>query len=113
MHTVHYPSEKEGSGYIAAALGIMFSVDKHNARLTAPERMVIDNFFESLLWDKVKGPVVSNLVTYGDLINVVDFHNRWIYQGSVTTPPCAQKVFWNSLSTIYPISQRTLDNFKK
>jgi len=91
----------------------MFSVDKHTAILTAAERMVIDNFFESLKWHEDTGPVVSNLVAYGDLINVVDFHNRWVYQGSVTTPPCAQKVFWNELSTIYPITQETLTNFKK
>lgn len=56
--------------------------------------------------------MVSNLVAYGDLVNIVDFSNRWVYQGSVTTPPCAQKVFWNEISTIYPISQATLDNFR-
>jgi len=114
MHTVHYPSEPDSEGYIAAALGIMFSVDKYTAKLTDAERMVVDNFFESLQWDlETANPMVSNLVAYGDLVNIVDFNNRWVYQGSVTTPPCAQKVFWNEISTIYPISQSTLDNFKK
>lgn len=51
MHTVHYPSEADSEGYIAAALGIMFSVDKYTAKLTDAERMVVDNFFESLQWD--------------------------------------------------------------
>jgi hypothetical protein len=78
MHTVHLPKEKD-SGYLAAALGIMFSVNKHNAKLTPAERMVIDNFFESLQWDKDVGPVVSDIVAYGNLVNVVDFDNRWIY----------------------------------
>ena len=41
-------------------------------------------------------PVVD-LVTYGDLMNMVDKKNRWVYQGSVTTPPCAQRVYWNVL----------------
>lgn len=126
MHTVHYPKVQasppnaDGSdfiketGYLAAALGINFSVNKYTAVLSEAERMVIDNFFESLSWDDVsKTPVVSNLVAYGDLITLVDFDNRWVYQGSVTTPPCAQKVFWNEVSTIYPIKQSTLDNFKK
>ena len=111
MHTVHYPKQK--NGYVAAALGIMFSVKSYNAKLTDAERMVIDNFFDTLQWDKDNKPVISNLIAYGDLINIIDFNNRWVYQGSVTTPPCAQKVFWNEVSTIYPISQETLDNFKK
>ena len=52
MHTVHYPEgENKDNGYLAAALGIMFSVDKYTAQLTAAERMVIDNFFESLKWE--------------------------------------------------------------
>jgi len=91
----------------------MFSVQSYTAKLSAAEKMVIDNFFATLQWDELTAEPVSNLVAYGDLVNLVDFHNRWVYQGSVTTPPCAQKVFWNELSTIYPISQTTLDNFKK
>jgi len=74
---------------LAAALGIMFSVKSYTAQLTAAERMVIDNFFDTLQWEKDGKPVISNLIAYGDLINIIDFNNRWVYQGSVTTPPCA------------------------
>lgn len=56
-------------------------------------------------------PVV-NLVTYGDLMTMVDTDNRWVYKGSVTTPPCAQSVYWNVLYTIYPISQKHLDQMR-
>lgn len=77
--------------------------------------MIIDNFFTTLQWNDVTteapGPT-ANLVAYGDLVNIIDFHNRWVYQGSVTTPPCAQKVFWNEVSTVYPISQSVVDAFK-
>ena len=55
---------------------------------------------------------MASHVAYGNLINMVDFNNRWVYSGSVTTPPCARKVFWNELSTVYPIKQRHLDQFK-
>jgi len=53
MHTVHYPREsvKGESGYLAAALGIMFSVNSATAQLSKAERMVIDNFFNTLQWD--------------------------------------------------------------
>merc|ERR1719272_1977950 len=42
----------------------------------------------------------------------VDMQNRWTYRGSVTTPPCATAVYWNVLTTIYPIKQKHLDQFK-
>jgi carbonic anhydrase len=42
----------------------------------------------------------------------VDLTNRWVYKGSVTTPPCATMVYWNVLSTIYPIKQVHIDLFK-
>ena len=45
-------------------------------------------------------------------MQLVDMDNRWIYKGSVTTPPCARFVYWNVLSTVYPISARHLDLFK-
>lgn len=43
---------------------------------------------------------------------MVDMNNRWIYKGSVTTPPCKQNVYWNVLRTVYPIKQKHLDQFK-
>jgi len=52
------------------------------------------------------------MVLYGNLMEMVDSNNRWIYAGSVTTPPCARFVYWNVLSTIYPVSQKHLDQFK-
>ena len=43
---------------------------------------------------------------------MVNTRDRWVYKGSVTTPPCATYVYWNVLTTIYPIKQATLDSFK-
>lgn len=103
MHTVHYPTETK-SGFIAAAMGIIFSVEDYTANLSKAEEMVIDTFFDSLKWGDMteKGPTVD-IVTYGNLMEMVDNKNRWIYKGSVTTPPCATAVYWNVLSTIYPV----------
>lgn len=104
MHSVHLAREANKGGAFGAALGIMFSVDKYTADLTWSEQRVIDNFFDSLKWSEVDGsPVVDN-VFYGDLMNMVNFEDRWIYKGSLTTPPCTTYVYWNLLRTIYPIS---------
>ena len=45
-------------------------------------------------------------------MNLIDWNNRWVYKGSVTTPPCNTMVFWNVLATIYPIKARHLKAFK-
>lgn len=118
MHTVHYPdiAPYDGTGlfandFMASAVGLVFSVDKYTADLTFAEQQVIDNFFDSLKWDDTGSPVVD-MVTYGSLMEMVDSNNRWVYKGSVTTPTCATFVYWNVLSTIYPVSQKHLDLFK-
>jgi len=57
--------------------------------------------------------VTVDEVSYGEIMMMFDMNNRWTYKGSVTTPPCAQNVFWNVLTTVYPIKQKHLDQFKK
>lgn len=58
-------------------------------------------------------PVIADLVTYGNMMELVDFNNRWAYKGSLTTPPCTTFVYWNVLSSIYPIKKEHLDLFDK
>mmetsp|Transcript_4057 Transcript_4057/g.6863 ORF Transcript_4057/g.6863 Transcript_4057/m.6863 type:complete len:192 (-) Transcript_4057:258-833(-) len=111
MHTVHFPLE-EKNGFIAAALGIMFSVDDYNTDLTWSQQKIVDTFFETLKWDSTTDEVAVDLITYGSLVEMVEFNRRWIYKGSVTTPTCATYVYWNVLSTVYPISQKHLDMFR-
>jgi carbonic anhydrase len=48
MHTVHHIKKGEENGFAAAALGIMFSVDKYTAKLDDKGKEVIDKFFKSL-----------------------------------------------------------------
>ena len=52
------------------------------------------------------------MILYGDLMDIVDTNNRWVYKGSVTTPPCDRYVYWNVLSKIYPISEKHLQLIK-
>ena len=116
MHTVHYPEETK-EGFIAAALGIVFSIENYTAKLSWAEERIIDTFFDSLQFDDttaagVTGPVID-MVTYGNLMQMVDFNNRWVYKGSVTTPPCATNVYWNVLQTIYPVKAKHVELFKE
>ena len=44
-------------------------------------------------------------------MNMIDTDNRWVYKGTLTTPPCTGFVYWNVLNTVYPISKKHLDQF--
>ena len=89
MHTVFQGDPNTDTDvFKAAALGVLFSVNDYNIKLSKAEQLIIDTFFETLDWAKEDDPTV-NLVTYGDFLNMVDLNNRWAYKGSVTTPPCA------------------------
>jgi hypothetical protein len=92
-------------------MGIMFSVNDFNANLDKWQEDIIDEFFESLQWTTSdSNPRVAE-VPYGNLMMMVDMTHRWIYKGSVTTPPCDTYVYWNVLRTVYPIKQKYVDQF--
>ena len=116
MHTVHLPTQPNPTnGYMAAAVGIMFSVNKYNAKLTWAEEKIIENFFENINFDAITDADTSapvDWILYNDLLSLVNTDNRWVYRGSVTTPPCAQNVYWNVMTTVYPIKQEIVDKFK-
>jgi carbonic anhydrase len=42
---------------------------------------------------------------------MVDTRNRWVYKGSVTTPPCATFVYWNVVRDVYPISAKHYEQY--
>ena len=112
MHTVHLPKEVKGN-IKYAAVGVFFSVNDHNAVLTPEQERVIDRFFESLNWNvTTSNPAVAE-VPYGELMMMVDTDNRWVYKGSVTTPPCDTIVYWNVLRTVYPIKEKYFNQFKE
>ena len=50
-------------------------------------------------------------VPYGQLMMMADMDNRWVYKGSVTTPPCDTFVYWNVVQRVFPIKQAHLDQF--
>merc|ERR1719263_1543318 len=92
----------------------MFSVDSPSRKFSDKEVAVVDAFFDSLQWEKTadkKRNVKVPQVSYGELMMMVDMDNRWTYRGSVTTPPCAENVYWNVVRTVYPIKRKHLKQF--
>lgn len=116
MHTVHLADETNKANMFAAAMGIMYSVNDYDkGKCDDACVKVIDTFFDNLKWEETndkKRNVKVNEVTYGELMMMVDMDNRWTYKGSVTTPPCAENVYWNVVRTVYPIKARHLQQFK-
>lgn len=45
-------------------------------------------------------------------MNLLQTDKRWVYTGSLTTPPCTEKVFWNVATKVYPINGRHLSAFQ-
>ena len=82
MQTIH-KAENSINGFGYAAVGILFSVNEYTAKLTHAEQKIIDTFFDSIDFTKTNDPVQS-LITFGDLMNMVDTDNRYVYKGSKT-----------------------------
>lgn len=105
MHTVHLPKTTDPQGFLAAALGIIFDTENYDKSVSDDTRKIIDDFFDSLMLNDQTDPQ-SPEVKYGQLIDALDTDNRWVYKGSVTTPPCGKIVYWNVLAKVYPVSKR-------
>jgi carbonic anhydrase len=51
-------------------------------------------------------------IPFGELMSEIDTNNRWVYKGSLTTPPCTKLIYWNVVSTVYPIKEKHLNLFR-
>ena len=87
----------------------MFSQNDYTTIEDSTYEKVIDDFFESLQWDKIDMDPIADDIGFGDLMKVVDFENRWAYKGSLNVPPCTKYVYWNVLTTIYPIKAKHIE----
>lgn len=77
MHTVHLPYDgnqpvKAYNGFVAAAMGLMFSVDEPSRKFKDWEIKIIDDFFDSLQWTDSKTEPLVPEVPYGKLMMFVD-----------------------------------------
>ena len=84
--------------YKYGAVSIFFSTDKFD-QISDENKAIVNNFFSNILSNE------KSDVNLDGLMEIVDWNNRWIYKGSMTTPPCEQFVYWNIIKKVYPISQ--------
>lgn len=58
-------------------------------------------------WNKIDASHEVSLINYSNFVKILDLTQRWIYKGSLTTPPCLSAsdefVYWNVLHAVYPI----------
>jgi len=113
MHVVHLPDSpttEENTALFACAMGLMFDVDDYDQSVTDDQKQIINTFFDTLDYGNAATPVPST-VALGALLEMADFENRYAFRGSLTTPPCTRNIYFNVLSTIYPIRQSDLDKY--
>lgn len=123
FHVVHAPSfqlsdssKKDNSKYLYGVIGIFFdTAEEYNTTATAEEKNAVDQFMISMAagMNKENDEVSIISMAIGNLMQVLDFGNRWTYEGSLTTPPCSTSVQWNVLKKVLPISKDQLAMFKK
>ena len=110
MHTVHFP-ETESPDIVASALGIIFDTKRYNKKISEDTIEIIDRFFDSMQL-QLKNDPTADEIPFGELMRRIDVKNRWVYKGSLTTPPCTKLIYWNVVSTVYPIKERHLNLFR-
>ena len=94
MHIVHMNNiDKDADKFLAAVVGVLFNVDN------SPEfnGSFADTFFEKLLTTNEEIDFQAGFV---DHLNMID---RYVYTGSLTTPPYTENLLWNVIPKLVPI----------
>lgn len=89
------------------AIAILFSVEEFDATIDAVSNKTMQDFFRQLEFENHDDKIAESLLI-GDVLNSLNYEDRWTYKGSISEPPCDHYVYWNVLRTIYPIE---LDRF--
>ena len=102
-----------------AVIGLMFSVEDYDKRITSVGNQTVQDFIYDLKFSdydpetgKFNEPKVDE-VKLGNLLGLANFENRWVYHGSLTTPPCSPEVYWNVINFIFPIKIEEFEYVQK
>ena len=94
MHIVHMNTiDTDADKFIAAVVGILFEVNN----TTEFKGSFADKFFEKLLTTNKDIDFQAGFI---DHLNMID---RYVYTGSLTTPPYTENLLWNVIPRVIPI----------
>lgn len=103
IHIVHSNDDANTtSDFLASVTAILFDV---NETMTTPS--FADTFFQTLI-NTTKSQSFDD-----DFLAYIDFDHRYVYRGSLTTPPYSEYLFWTLIPQVYQIQPETLELFKK
>ena len=100
MHIVNL--SPDASEFKAAVIGILFNVDES---LTEPT--FADKFLQTLLNS------TDSQSFQKDFLDHLNFNKRFVFRGSLTTPPYTEGLLWTVLPEVVKIQQETIDLFQK
>mmetsp|Transcript_2091 Transcript_2091/g.3145 ORF Transcript_2091/g.3145 Transcript_2091/m.3145 type:complete len:226 (+) Transcript_2091:904-1581(+) len=70
-----------------AIVSILFSIDNFSENIDSQVLQEFETFFEEL--DFEQDDHISPHITFGNLMDHIDWSHRWVYKGSLTVPPCS------------------------
>lgn len=102
--------ENEG-GFRLGAVAVLFSVENYDKSMTPEQQATFDTFFDDLIAVQGSNSEAEKL-SLAATMEALDWGNRYVYKGSMTTPPCEQFVYWNVVRRVYPIKQEHVNWFR-
>jgi|TARA_B110001450_G_C17480657_1_gene424089 carbonic anhydrase len=100
----------EESNIKHSATVIFFSVEEYD-EIDAVHNKTLQDWFRQFKFEDT-GDKVAPFFDIGDVLNEVDYGERWTYKGAGSEPPCTQFIYWNIIPKVYPIEMDRFAVFK-
>ena len=103
-------AQENDGGFRLGAVAVLF--DASLPQNDSPLNKAVNKFFDEvrLQQDPDNHDVIR--LHMSELMNGLNWSNRYVYKGSVTYPPCVHYVLWNVMREVYPIRQQDVNLIK-
>ena len=90
----------------------MFSVEDFDKSIDEKSNKTFQDFFRQFDFQNHEDKNAS-LFDIGDVLNLIDYQDRWAYKGAIPEPPCDRYVYWNIVRKVYPIELERYEWYKE